>query len=296
MGKYEVTWGEYRQYMELLNDFDRFKKFDMREITEEKKIDVVSAPSKLYEPTFTFQAGSGPRQPAATITQYSAKQYTKWLSLMSGQFFRLPTESEWEYACRAGSNSAFSFGDDASMLGDYAWFKDNAEGKRHDVGQKKPNAFGLFDMHGNVAEWVLDGYNEEGYGEHDEAGVKAAEAIDWPKEVYPRTVRGGSWELEAHQLRSAARLPSEDEDWKDKDPNFPLSPWWYTSSPATGVGFRLIRPLVEPSDRAEKEVFWKADHQEIEDDVNQRIDAEGRGKRGYVDPKLPADAASVRDK
>ena len=106
--------------------------------------------------------------------------------------------------------------------------------------------------------------------------------------LYPRVVRGGSFDLAAEDCRSAARLGSEDRDWKEQDPNFPKSPWWYTTEPATGVGFRLIRPLTVPNTREAQEAFWKADVPEILDDAISRIRNEGRGALGIVDEQLPA--------
>ncbi|MGI9516679.1 MAG: formylglycine-generating enzyme family protein, partial [Pirellulaceae bacterium] len=151
MGKYEVTWAEFNHYMALHDYFKSFQFSGIREITEEREIDAITAPSSLYDPSFTYDAGDGLRQPAATMTQYSAMQYTKWLSILTGDFYRLPGEAEWEYACRAGTTTAYSFGDDPSLLGDYAWYDDNSDYERHDVGLKKPNPWGLYDMHGNVS-------------------------------------------------------------------------------------------------------------------------------------------------
>lgn len=288
VGKHEVTWKEYKTYMALHDQFKAFESNGIRKITDDREFDVITAPSNLYDPTFTFEAGDGPDQPAVTMTQYAAKQYTKWLSLLTDDFYRLPTEAEWEYACRAGTTTAYSFGDDPSVLGDYAWFDDNSDGIRHDVGLKKPNPWGLYDMHGNVAEWVLDQLTEDGYESiaGDEA-LSVKEALQWPEDVYPRTVRGGSWELYPEECRSASRLGSEDEEWKDQDPNIPYSPWWFTTSPSTGVGMRLFRPLSAPESREDREFFWNADHEDIELDVDYRIDNEGRGARGFVDPDLP---------
>jgi formylglycine-generating enzyme required for sulfatase activity len=296
MGKTEVTWKEYKEYMSLHDIFKEFKAIKIRPITEENAAKVTTAPSNLYDPSFTFKAGSGPDQPAVTMTQFAAKQYTKWLSGLTGTFYRLPSEAEWEYACRAGTSTAYSFGDDPDQLGDYAWFKDNSDELRHDVAQKKPNPWGLYDMHGSAAEWVLDAYSEDGYQDSEGKVLSAAEAVNWPTEEYPRVVRGGSWENSAKKCRSAARVGSEDEDWKEEDPNFPLSPFWYTSSPATGVGMRIMRPLHAPKSVAEKSRYWDADIEQIQMDVEHRIKNEGRGAEGVVDSELPQAIIDLKDK
>ena len=113
--------------------------------------------------------------------------------------YRLPTEAEWEYACRAGSDKEYSFGADPRTLGDYAWFKDNAAKKTHPVAQKKPNAWGLYDMHGNVAEWCHDVYDKDYYKK------SAAENPHGPAEGDKQVLRGGAWETSAEGLRSSAR-------------------------------------------------------------------------------------------
>merc|ERR1712137_480975 len=97
------------------------------------------------------------------MTQYSAQQYTKWLSRVTGQQFRVPTEAEWEYAARAGSDTAYSWGESADDMDDYAWYFDNADDGAPPVGTKKPNAYGLYDMHGSVAELTVNSYTEDGY-------------------------------------------------------------------------------------------------------------------------------------
>lgn len=284
MAETELTWAEYKVYMSLYNVFKKFELQRVRKVTDDNKADAITAPTELYDPSFTFQKGENPKQPAVTMTQYAAKQYTKWLSKLTGEFYRLPTEAEWEYACRAGSETPFGFGDDTEKLGDYAWYRDNADETTHPVGEKKPNAFGLFDIHGNVAEWVLDEYSEEGYLQ---GGKKLAgdDAVAWPTKLFPRVVRGGHWDSKAEECRCAARLPSNDLDWKMEDPNFPLSPWWFTSDPARGVGFRLVRPLSLP---AEKDLakYWEPDVGGVKDDVDNRL-MEGRGVLGIVDETLP---------
>ncbi len=296
MGKFEITWAEYRQYMQLDEQFKQLQQAGLRKVTTENEIDAITAPSVLYDPDFTYDAGEGDRQPAATMTQYAAKQYTKWLSLISGRFYRLPTEAEWEYACRAGTQTAFSFGDDPDDLAAHGWYADNSDDERHEVGQLPANAWGLHDMHGNVAEWVLDAHSTNGYQRLADLKLSAVPAADaWlrPTKLFPRVLRGGSWELDASDCRSAARLASHDKDWSLEDPNFPKSPWWFTDSPGLGVGFRIIRPLDAPATRQDQESFWKADIRKITRDTKDRIDSNGRGAWGIVDRNLPRDIATL---
>jgi formylglycine-generating enzyme required for sulfatase activity len=293
MGKHEITWAQYKPFMELYEVFKGFESQSLRKVTDVNKADAITAPTRLYDPTFTFEKGENPQQPAVTMTQYAAKQYTKWISLMTRQHYRLPSEAEWEYACRTGSKTAYSFGDDASKLEEYGWFFDNANEVTHPVGQKKPNPWGLYDMHGNVAEWVLDQYFATGYKPPKSQPVKAADAVAWPTVLYPRAVRGGSWDSDPEDCRCASRLPSHDDEWKTFDPNLPLSPWWYTNDPARGVGFRIVRPL-QPLTAQERERVWEADVDAIRDAVADRLN-EGRGVLGVVDAELPAAVKEFRN-
>jgi formylglycine-generating enzyme required for sulfatase activity len=297
IGTCEITWDQYKPYMAMYNLFKKLKAENLIDINDANKHLIVTAPSNLYDPTFTFKLGEQPKQPAVTMSQYAAKQYTKWLSGLTGQYYRLPSEAEWEYACRAGTATAYSFGDDPSQLGEYAWFYDNGGERMHLVGQKKPNSWGLFDMHGNVGEWVLDEYTKTGYDELAGKGggkpLVCQEAVAWPKKLFPRVVRGGGWDDDAAGCRSAARRKSDDDDWREEDPNFPQSPWWFTSEPALSVGFRPIRPLNAPATALERNKFWDADLEQIQADVDHRIDNEGRGARGIATPELPATIKKV---
>jgi formylglycine-generating enzyme required for sulfatase activity len=115
----------------------------------------------------------------------------------AGMEYGLPTEAEWEYACRAGTTTSYSFGDDSKDLGDYAWFSDNSVGT-HPVGKKKPNPWGLYDMHGDVWQWCADGYDK--YQEGSIKDPKGKESAD------TRVVRGGSWRVNDLYCRSARRF------------------------------------------------------------------------------------------
>jgi formylglycine-generating enzyme len=292
MGKYEVTWKEYQQFMGLYIVFKEFEAYGIRKMDDSKEIDAITVPTELYEPTFTFEKGDDDDMPAVTMTHYAAKQYTKWLTLISGRQYRLPGEAEWEHACRAGTTTAFSFGNDASKLGEYAWYAKNSVGMNQKVGQKKPNPWGLYDMHGSAAEWVADQFDKNGYTMLQK--VKKPDglsAIHWPTVAFPRVVRGGHWGAAADECRSASRLGSDYEAWKERDPNVPLSPWWTTSDPSRGVGMRLVRSLHE-HDRKVMKNFWEISDEETQFDVDVRME-EGRGARGYADPELPKERKKV---
>jgi formylglycine-generating enzyme required for sulfatase activity len=249
MGKCEVTWDEYEVWMFNL-DIQRRELNKVEATDREKLADAVTRPTKPYT-DMTFGMGKE-GYPAICMTQLAAKTYCKWLSVKTGRYYRLPTEAEWEYACRAGTKTAYSFGDETDRLAEYAWNFDNSEEKYHKVGGKKPNPWGLHDMHGNVAEWTLDQYIPDYYQQF--AGKIVKEPLAIPTRLYPQAVRGGSWDDDPAALRSAARRGSN-KDWKQQDPQLPQSIWYFTD--ALFLGFRVVRPLVEPSE-AEKAKIWDA--------------------------------------
>jgi formylglycine-generating enzyme required for sulfatase activity len=239
MGVTEVTWDMYRLFMfsQLSGDAEK----------GDEVIDAVSRPTKPYVEMSFGMGIEG--YPAISMTQHAAEKFTEWLSARTGHFYRLPTEAEWEYACRAGTTTAYSFGDDPAQLKDYGWSVDNSNFTYQKVGQKKPNPWGLHDMHGNVMEWTLDQYTPKGYAE-------GAANNPWvkPTTLYPRVARGGSWFDDADRLRCAARTGS-DAQWKMQDPQQPKSIWYHTD--AQFLGLRVVRPVETPSADAMYE-YWNS--------------------------------------
>jgi formylglycine-generating enzyme required for sulfatase activity len=250
MSKCEITWDVYENWM---FDLD-IQRRDIKGVQPNDR-DAAALEYQTSQPTapytdMSFGMGKKGGYPAICMTQLSARVFCQWLSAKTGRYYRLPTEAEWEYACRAGTNTAYSFGDDPAQLDEYAWYFDNSNEKYAKVGRKKPNPWGLCDMHGNVAEWVLDEYREDFYAA--EADKIANNPLAVPAVLYPRVVRGGSWNDDPEQLRSAVRTPST-EQWSRQDPQIPKSIWYHTD--ALHVGFRVVRPLVEPSEE-EKATRW----------------------------------------
>lgn len=242
MSKFEVTWDIFEPFL--------YKDFEVNNSVGAipAQVDAVTRPTKPYL-DMTFGMGKVGK-PALAMTQYNAIQFCKWLYARTGVFYRLPTEAEWEYACRAGSKDDYSFGNDAKKLGEYAWFSGNSDKKTHDVGQKKPNAWGLYDMHGNVAEWTYDQYLPDFYASVGKAEVSNPVAV--ADKLYPLVIRGGSYEDDAKGVRSAARRASEPA-WKQIDPQIPKSNWWFPEAPF--IGIRLVRPVNQPS-KAEIEAYY----------------------------------------
>ncbi|MFO0980963.1 MAG: formylglycine-generating enzyme family protein [Planctomycetota bacterium] len=266
MGVHEVTWDEYQIY-QLKLDQQVHTAAPQQEPQQDAFADAVSRPTPPYVPMDFGMGIHG--YPAIAMSQFAARHYTKWLSMKTGRFYRLPSEAEWEYACRAGSHGAYSFGERAEDLGEYAWFQGNAGEHYHKVGEKKPNAWGLFDMHGNVAEWVLDAYSDGFYATL--AGQVAKAPVNWPTELYGQYVRGGSDDrAAAAALGGAARASKK--GWNVQDPQLPKSIWYLTD--ARFVGLRVVRPLHDPSD-AEQKRFWDPDLEQI-DQVLQRQRKGGR--------------------
>ena len=179
---------------------------DKYEVTQEEYEKVIGTNPSRFK---------GAKNPVESVTWYDAVKYCNARSIKEGlepcynedtwecdftkNGYRLPTEAEWEYVCRAGSSGKWSFGNEEGVLGDYAWYKSNCGGQTHPVGQKKPNAFGLYDMHGNVWEWCNDWYDEDYYKNSLDKNPKGPNSGEF------RVLRGGSWGDYPFNLRTALR-------------------------------------------------------------------------------------------
>ncbi len=247
MAAFETTWDQFDVYFN-----DEVSGLNDKKVVvngKEVEIDGVTSPTPEYI-DMSFGMGRQGGYPVVNITNYAAIMFAKWLFAKTGVFYRLPTEAEWEYACRAGSNTAYYYGNDSSQLEEYAWYKANSPSGYQKVGQKKPNAFGLYDMHGNVAEWTIDQYKKDYFDLLK--GNPAKNPWFKPAKLYPRSFRGGSWMDDAGDLRSAKRSGSS-KKLKRLDPQLPKSLWWLTNAPY--IGFRLVRPKKTPPIEKIKE-YW----------------------------------------
>lgn len=247
IGAYEVTFDEFNCFRERDQDND-----STTQSVNTYKADAVTRPTPQYV-NLTFGMGDRDGYPMVSTTQQGALKYCRWLYEKTGRFYRLPTEAEWEYACRAGTTTKFYFGDDATKIGDYAWYYDNADDKYHKVGQKLPNAWGLYDMLGNVAEWTADDYRSDYYDV-----ITQSLSNPWmiPNKKHSRTVKGGAYiDDDADHICASYRLKSEPK-WQVRDPQIPKSKWWNTDSPY--VGFRVLSPVKQLTKEEVMAYFEKA--------------------------------------
>lgn len=233
IGKHEVTWYEYNRFRagEVVSN-----KINAEALA--RNADAVTRPT----PPYPDETGGFGREgyPAIHISHHAAMEYCYWLSRQTGKTYRLPTEAEWEYACRAGTSTAYSFGDDPQKLDRFAWFDKNSGEQTHPVGRKAPNAWGLHDMSGNVSEWCLDRYRTNAYTHLPRDRASLGPVHRPGAEVYPHVARGGSWADPAEVCRSAARRGS-DPSWNEMDPHHSI--WWVWN--ADFVGFRVARAVDE---------------------------------------------------
>ena len=210
LGKYEVTQAEYEAVMgQDPSDFKRKPKNQISQLSPAAK--------QLQQDPNDFKGK--PKNPVESVSWLDAVRFCNQLSEReglkpfykisgetvqvpdwNGRGYRLPTEAEWEYACRAGTATRYSFGDDETSLGEFCWFLENSDSSTHEVGQKRANGTGLHDMHGNVWEWCWDWYSADYYKEPPVDDPRG------PSQATYRVVRGGSWDYDPRGVRSASRV------------------------------------------------------------------------------------------
>ena len=228
----ELFMAYYRETVSAKRDFFAVEEAKKDKEQESKDdVDVITGPTPVYG---DMTMGYEETHPAIGMTWHNAMTFCRWLSKKTGKKYHLPTEAEWEYACRAGTTNVFGFGDDPEKLAVFAWFEDTADSETNAVGKKKPNVWGLYDMSGNVREWVYDFYSPTAYKE----AAQKSPAVN-PKG--PRTgklhvARGGDYSSSAEELRCAART-FEEKWWRSGDPQIPKSIWWLPEMDF--IGFRV---------------------------------------------------------
>jgi len=248
MGEVEVSWDEFWTFFAATMSEGRV---DPSEVMAHN----ANAPDAVTGPTPPFGIpdqgwGSGKR-PAITMTHYSASTYCQWLSKVTGKHYRLPTEAEWEYACRAGTETPYFFpgdpkrlsekglrsklfGADTTLINRYVIYASNSSGKTQEAGAIKANPFGLKNMQGNVLEYCSDFYDANAYSK---TGLSISDPKG-PESGEEHVIRGGNYSFDAKDLRSAARGFTQTTDWLKTDPQQPKSIWWY--SDIRGIGFRIV--------------------------------------------------------
>lgn len=230
---------------------DQFMAFRFEEKDLNPKPDAITRPTAQYI-DLTWGMGKEGGYPANSMQPFTAIAYCKWLYKKTGVFYRLPTEAEWEYAARAGKPGIYGEGVNAQNIKNYAWYVVNSNSKYHQVAQKKPNKWGLYDMIGNVAEWTMDMYDPQYFQKMKEnpAGDNFIQRTHY--RAY-HTTKGGGFKSTINELRLADRNP-QTENWNRRDPQIPRSKWWLTDGDY--VGFRIVKPQKQPT-QAEIERFFE---------------------------------------
>lgn len=239
MGVKEVTWEQFDPFM--YSPISRQKDGNLPDFIAEQTendIDLLARPTPPYHPMTFGMPRDG--HPAVAMTQHAANKYCQWISFQTGHFYRLPTEAEWEYACRADTKGDYHWV--AAGAEEYAWFGGDLSSSYNKPGLKKPNSWGLYDMHGNVVEWTLDQYVPNRKAHFGKPKV----TNPWVKATkpYPHVVKGGHWKQKLEELSASARLQSTPM-WKIADPQAPKSLWYFTNTP--WLGLRLVRPKEIPT-------------------------------------------------
>ncbi len=248
MGKVEVSWEEYMAFFSQTSAEGKSE-------TSSSGNGEVDGITGATPPWGAPDQGWGKEtRPAITMTHHAASVYCQWLSSITGKNYRLPTEAEWEYACRGGTETAYFFegsakdyseekfwnkifGADTSIIAGYVCYRGNIPNKTQKPSFVKENPFGLINMLGNVAEFCSDWYSPEIYSTYP-TGNRVAVNPKGPASGKEHVIRGGAYWSDAKDVRSAARENTQHDSWLLTDPQIPKSIWWYSDS--KHVGFRVV--------------------------------------------------------
>ena len=254
MGEYEVTWDQFWAFYTETMSEGRTPPSKVYANNSRPDVDAVSGPTPPFgAPDQGW--GQGDR-PAITMTHYSAETFCQWLSLKTGKTYRLPTEAEWEYAARGGTDSPYFFEGnpkkfsnegfmknifkaDTTGINGFTIYANNSNNRTQDPADVKANPFGLKNMLGNALEYCSDWYAEDAYEKLQDGAVDPK----GPAEGKEYVVRGGLYSSDAADIRSAARAHTEHDKWLKTDPQNPKSIWWY--SDIKGIGFRVVCEIPE---------------------------------------------------
>lgn len=249
MAETEVTWDQYWAFYSETMSEGHTPPEKVYANNSRPDVDAVSGPTPPFgSPDQGWGMGD---RPAITMTWYAAKTFCQWLSLKTGKKYRLPTEAEWEYAARGGSQSAYSFPGSPKKYSSKGWLKGifkpdttyiaslaiyelNSDGQTAEPSAVRDNPFGLKNMYGNVMEYCEDNYSAKAYEQLQDGAVNPCKVTGGKEHV----VRGGSYADDASELRSAARGRTYHDEWLKTDPQNPKSIWWY--SDIKGIGFRIV--------------------------------------------------------
>ena len=228
----ELFMAYYQETVSAKRDF-----ITTQEQNQIEDVDAITGPTPVYG---DMTMGYENQHPAMGMTWHNAMTFCRWLSKQTGKQYRLPTEAEWEYACRAGKTDAYGCVSDPEQLKEFAWYEATADSETSAVGKKKPNAWGLYDMLGNVREWVCDFYSPDAYKQA--AAKSPAVNPKGPETGQVHVARGGDYSCPPKELRCAARA-FEEKWWRSGDPQIPKSKWWLPEMDI--IGFRVACSVKE---------------------------------------------------
>jgi formylglycine-generating enzyme required for sulfatase activity len=248
MAEVEVTWDQYWAFYAETMSEGRTAPEMVYENNSRPDVDAISGPTPPFG--FPDQGWGGGNRPAITMTHYAAETYCLWLSKKTGKKYRLPTEAEWEYAARGGTDTPYFFDGNPNdfsdqvfwrkffkaktdVITDFIVYKNDSRNKTQEPGFVQPNPFGLKNMLGNVMEYCQDKYNAEAYSK---SGAEVSNPLVSDGNEY--VVRGGNYTSDAADVRCATRNHTDHDAWLKTDPQQPKSIWWY--SDIRGIGFRVV--------------------------------------------------------